>query len=113
MLKIYTAQYRYSGDDRIDITIKTAKPPWSIFAPTWEMVMDYKRTKNEKAYEIQYNSIVADVFWDHRKELEALIDSDRTITLVCFCRAGEFCHRVLLARHLAAAGATYLGERSK
>lgn len=111
MLKIYTAQYRYSGDDRIDITVKSAKPPWVVFTPDWPMVMAYKRTKNEGEYIIQYDSIVANAFHNHGKELRTLIASDRTITLVCFCRAGEFCHRILLANHLASVGADYKGER--
>lgn len=111
MLKIYTAQYRYSGNDRIDITVKSAKAPWDVFAPSWPMVMEYKKTKNEAAYIIQYDSIVANAFHNHGNELRKLITSDRTITLVCFCRAGEFCHRVLLANHLASAGAEYMGER--
>jgi hypothetical protein len=41
MLNIYTAQYNYKGPNRIDITVKTAIPPWSVFAPTWVMVMNY------------------------------------------------------------------------
>lgn len=113
MLKIYTAQYRYSGEDRIDITVKSAKPPWDAFSPNWPMVMEYKKTKNEQAYTIQYDSIVLDAFFKHSRELTALMASDRTITLVCFCRAGEFCHRILLAKHFASVGAEYLGERSQ
>jgi len=111
MLKIYTAQYRYPGEDRIDITIKSAKHPWSIFAPTWKMVMDYKRTNDEQSYIEQYNMLIEKAFSERGKDLYDLIHSDRTITLVCFCRAGAFCHRVLLARHFASIGATYYGER--
>ena len=112
MLKIYTAQYRTSGAASIDITVKSARAPWDIFAPSWPMVMEYKKTKNERAYIIQYDSIVSNAFYNHGNELRAMLASDRTITLVCFCRAGEFCHRVLLAKHLELAGAEYLGERS-
>lgn len=111
MLKVWTAQYRYSGKDRTDITVKTSTYPWKIFAPTWEMVMDYKRTGDEVEYTKDYNVIIERAFLGRGQELWDLIHSDRTITLVCFCCAGNFCHRVLLAKHFALLGATYLGER--
>jgi hypothetical protein len=111
MLKVWTSQFRYSGEDRIDITVKSAKYPWNVFAPTWKMVMEYKRTGDRQTYIDQYDSIVMKAFIAHEQELVTLTNSDRTITLVCFCRAGEFCHRVLLAQHFASIGATYYGER--
>lgn len=115
ILKVWTAQYRYSGQDRIDITVKSAPYPWSIFAPTWKMVMDYKHAggtpEAEQIYVNQYKSIVDRAFESHSQQLSDLINSDRTITLVCFCRPGDFCHRVLLAKHFESLGATYYGER--
>lgn len=45
-----TAQYRYSGNDRLDITVKGNDPIGKIFAPTWEMVRLYKEYKNEINY---------------------------------------------------------------
>ena len=38
-LQVYTSQYRYSGDDRLDIIVKTSD---GTFAPTWEMVKKHK-----------------------------------------------------------------------
>lgn len=111
MLTIYTAQYRYSGDDRVDITVKNAAAPWSCFAPTWDMVMEYKKTGNKETYIAQYNAIIQKVMVNRYKAIQVLLNQDRTITLVCFCRAGEFCHRVLLAKHLESLGALYKGER--
>jgi hypothetical protein len=110
-LKIWTAQYRYSGKDRTDITIKSAVYPWNVFAPTWKMVMEYKRSGNEEVYIGQYKAIIDKAFELHIQQLSNLLNSDRTITLVCFCRSGDFCHRVLLAKHFESLGATYLGER--
>ena len=110
-LKVWTAQYNYSGKDRIDITVKSALYPWSIFAPTWEMVMEYKRFKDEETYIKKYTAIIDKAFELHAQQLSDLLNSDRTITLVCFCRPGDFCHRVLLAKHFESLGATYLGER--
>jgi hypothetical protein len=103
-LKVWTAQYRYSGKDRIDITAKSAVYPWNIFVPTWEMIFEYK-------YVRKYKVIIDKAFETHSQQLSNLLKSDRTITLVCFCRPGDFCHRVLLAKHFESLGATYLGER--
>jgi len=111
MLNVYTAQYRYNGEDRKDITVKLAKLPWKLFAPTWPMVMDYKRTGDEQKYIEQYNVIIKKASCTLGDDLYKLIHSDRTITLVCFCAAGKFCHRVLLAQHFAQLGANYIGER--
>lgn len=99
-LKVWTAQYRYGGLDRVDITVKSAPYPWNVFAPTWDMVMEYKKTSYKEAYVNAYDKIIAKAFMLHEKALWELIHSDRTITLVCFCRPGDFCHRVLLANHL-------------
>lgn len=110
MLTIHTAQYRYNGPDRIDITIKGATAPWSCFAPTWDMVMEYKKTGDKEVYIAQYNAIIQKVMVGRYKSVQALLNQDRTITLVCFCRPGEFCHRVLLAKHLESLGAVYAGE---
>ena len=110
-LKMWTAQYRYKGLDRIDITVKSALYPWDVFAPTWEMVMTYKRSGNKEIYIEQYKAIIDKAFELHQQQLSVLLESDRTITLVCFCKPGDFCHRVLLAKHFESLGATYYGER--
>lgn len=111
MLNVYTAHYRYRGGDRVDITVKTATRPWSIFAPTWSMVKTYQRTLNEKVYTKAYNIIIAEAFKKRERALLTFIESGKTITFVCFCLAGTFCHRVLLAKHFESLGAIYHGER--
>lgn len=114
-MKVWTAQYRYSGQDRIDITVKGAVYPWNVFAPPWKMVMAYKRAggtpEAEQIYVNQYKAIIDKAFELHSQQLFDLINSDKTITLVCFCRSGNFCHRVLLAKHFESLGAIYYGER--
>ena len=54
MLKVYTAQYGYRGKDRLDITVKSGD---RTFAPTWDMVMDYKSGKitQEEYTEMYYD----------------------------------------------------------
>ena len=113
MLKVYTAQYSYEGPNRTDITVKTAKPPWDIFAPTWDMVKEYLANPGpyqEKVYIAKYEAMVANAYVANRDALITLLHSSEVRVLVCFCKAGAFCHRVLLAKHLEALGAEYLGE---
>lgn len=36
-----------------------------------------------------------------------------SITFVCFCASGDFCHRLLLADYFTKIGAVYMGERKQ
>ncbi len=108
MTDIWTAQYRYSGPDRLDITVKGNDPRGRIFAPTWDMVMKYKETGSEQVYTEAYSILL---FGRHPGLANTVrwIYSQQQITLVCFCKPGAFCHRVILATWLVRA--EYLGER--
>ncbi len=106
-LKVYTSQYRYGLNDRLDITVSGGTP----FAPSWAMVRDIKMGRlTEKAYTEQYLKMMRESYKNNRQMWELLLAREQ-ITLVCFCRgAGTFCHRVLLAQILVGLGAKYLGE---
>jgi hypothetical protein len=113
-MDIYTAQYRYSGPDRFDITVKGQDSLGKFFAPTWDMVMGVKNgTLSTYDYSMQYARIAINAILN--KELIDKIQQrfPQSITLVCFCKAGEFCHRYLLAPALAAVPnlGSYKGER--
>lgn len=114
---LYTAQYRYSGKDRVDITVKGRCPAGKMWAPTWDMVTGVKKgTMSEKEYTRQYYKLLTSR-WSDSDFVEAtmqLVDmsKDRDVTLVCFCPAGAFCHRVLLVTWLQHNwGIIYGGER--
>ena len=118
-MDIYTAQYKYSGDDRMDITVKGNQVPGNILAPTWEMVRGLqKQTLNQWDYTVQYFSLIisrinapAMVGRANRITLNNLLEREQ-LTLVCFCPSGEFCHRVLAARMIENMGyGKYIGER--
>lgn len=107
MCEVFTAQYSYRGPDRVDITVKTGL---QAFAPTWDMVMGYKRgsiTKEE--YTARYHDMMVASYAENRATWEELLARDRVV-LVCFCPSGAFCHRVLLAHYLEKLGAHYGGE---
>ena len=107
MLTVRTGRINSKRQDVLDITIKSGK---KIFAPTWNMVWDYKKGRITKAeYTRQYYELMRKSYKEHRSEWEALL-SQESVTLTCYCRAGEFCHRILLAKILEELGAEYLGE---
>jgi len=112
MLKIHTAQYRYSGPNRLDITIKGQDPVGKVFAPTWDMVLAYKKGNLKKAsYTLLYSKLMKKSRKENPEIWKKILKKKR-ITFVCFCKAGTFCHRVLLAEMFGKAGkGRYLGER--
>jgi hypothetical protein len=119
-MDIYTAHYRYSGNDRLDITVKGNTPHGRVLAPTWAMVNGYKAQKlSQWDYTVQYFSLL--VARMNAPEMEGranrsafnMITENEQITLVCFCPAHQFCHRILAARMLENMGyGRYVGEWS-
>jgi len=96
---LYTAQYRYSGRDRLDITVKGNDPAGKLYAPTWAMVKGVKDgTLPESWYEETYYKLLIERWHTHGEEMARLVDmvKDRDITVVCFCPANTFCHRHLM-----------------
>ena len=113
-MNIYTAQYRYSGTDRLDITVKGNTYPGSFLAPTWEIVQGIKNGKiTQWDYTIKYFAVILDrVAKGGGLALKEIAENKEEITLVCFCPPNTFCHRVLAARLLEELGlGKYLGER--
>lgn len=98
----------------IDITIKSSKKPWSILAPTWSMVMDYKQGSYSKEdYVRDYNNLIDKRLANENNNiLKALVDMAlrNNVALACYCKPGDFCHRLLLAERLKRLGVYYGGE---
>ena len=113
---LYTAQYRYPGRDRLDITVKGNDPAGKLYAPTWPMVRDVKSgALPEDWYEGIYYDLLIERWKTNGAEMHRLVDMvrDRDITVVCFCPAGQFCHRHLLVKFLQHNWAVeYGGERT-
>ena len=107
---ILAEQYKYDGINRLDITVKTGL---QMFAPTWDMVMDYKNGKTTREqYSNLYYKKMRKSYKIYRPEWNWLLNQEE-IVLVCFCKPGDFCHRVLLAEILVKLGAEYVGEIDK
>lgn len=112
-MKIWTSSYRYDGPYRLDITVRGNDQLGKAFAPTWEMVMRWKqsdKTLNDQMIYIEaYHKIIINHIVMNSPEWQAL-RAKANVVLVCFCPAGEFCHRHLLVHYLKHYGAEYCGE---
>lgn len=119
--KLYLSRapiWRYQRKERkmgIDVTVQSAKCIWKSLAPTWKMVMGYKKHQNVmlgsnikvppiswEEYTTQYNEILDRVDW------QPIIDQlDRwreegidEVVFLCFCKDGANCHTHLLIDRL-------------
>ena len=112
-MDIYTSQLKYFGNDRFDITVKGQDPVGKHFTPTWEMVSSFKKgTISQELYTNAYIGILSKSLATNHQIWQQVQNAyaDR-ITLVCFCPAGAFCHRILLANALQGMGwGKYKGE---
>jgi hypothetical protein len=108
---VYTAQYRYSGSDRLDITVKGKNSIGKYFAPTWNIVYMFRDGSIDwSEYTRIYTDLMRTSYIKHRDIWEEVLSRDE-VTFVCFCRKGSDCHRYLLADIFTKIGAVYRGER--
>jgi uncharacterized protein YeaO (DUF488 family) len=86
----------YSGADGLDITVKSGKGIGKLFAPTWDMVMGVKQGRiTEAEYTERFLNLLRERYrQDERAFVEVL--KREQIVLLCYCRAGAFCHRHLV-----------------
>lgn len=106
-LKVYTSQIRYRGSDRLDTTVKTGD---ITYAPTWDMVWGHKQnTLSDEEYKKKYVAMMKESYNKNNATWQELLSRER-VTLLCYCRKGKFCHRLILAKILVMLGASYEGE---
>ena len=111
MTDIWTAQYRYSGPDRLDITVKGNDPIGRTFAPTWDMVKKYTSgQEGQNTYSERYWTLIAERLAEDNSSLIWVLEQQE-LTFICFCPLGAFCHRILLARDILRDVVNYKGER--
>ena len=109
---VYTGQLgRYRGTDGLDITLKSSRGLGRAFAPiAWEMVLGVKRgTVSESQYRDWYLAVLRTSYRTHPSAWQQLLALPKVV-LLCYCRAGTFCHRHLLAEVLGKLGAEIHGE---
>ena len=107
MLEIYTSRIKYSGENKLDITIGTGD---KVFAPSWEIVIGHKRGKiTDKQYTNAYIKLMRISYKRHKKRWNEILNKDK-IVFCCYCSSDKFCHRYILANIFTKLGAKYCGE---
>ncbi|QAX96145.1 hypothetical protein [Vibrio phage vB_VmeM-Yong XC32] len=100
-MQLYTCQVtkpelpREIGVPFIDTSIKSG---WSQLAPSWEMVMGHKNNDpywTDERYAAVFNEMMRKSYELDPDFWEDLLTSE-TLCLGCWCKAGKFCHRLLL-----------------
>ena len=108
---IYTAQYRYSGPGRLDISMKGQDPIGKVFAPSKAIVYGYLyKGMSKEQYTAEYRRLMS-ISWQQYNGIWQQVWAMPEVTFVCFCRAGEFCHRLILKDMFVEVGAEDGGER--
>ena len=113
-MNIYTASMGYTGTDKLDITAKSSSCAYGkMFAPEWHMVRGLRSGEiDEDKYERMYRALMNERFKYHSPHMEQWVKIDQTRTLVCYCKPGAFCHRIIAAEGLEKIGGVYKGERN-
>lgn len=101
-LHLYTAQIgKYKGPDAYDITVKSGD---HTFAPTWDLVLSWKQGLIEwTTYAQQYRQLMLESYKRNPDAWRKMLHKG-ILTLLCYCRVGENCHRYLLAEFLRKLG---------
>jgi uncharacterized protein YeaO (DUF488 family) len=98
-----TKSYIDKGLVPISIALKTPFDVFKLkeFAPTWDILKEYKNTKDEERYIERYNSEVL-----AKLNISTIINKINTIApkkdviLMCYEKPDSFCHRHLVAKWL-------------
>lgn len=83
----------------IDIAVQSSKLPWNIFAPTWDMVSNYKAGRlSESQYTDMYIKLMRTRYKENKNIFRQLIEIAlaENVALACYCPPGTFCHRHIL-----------------
>jgi uncharacterized protein YeaO (DUF488 family) len=97
-LHIYTAQIgKYKGPDAYDVTVKSGD---INFAPTWDIVQAWKAGEiSWDTYSQRYRELMLNSYKRNKRALHEILEKG-VLTLLCYCRAGDHCHRYLLLTFL-------------
>jgi len=103
---IYTTNFaslKKLPDSIIPVAICRNVPEWykgaeyKALAPSFEILRDWWSNHNEAAYKNEFDKILSKLNPENVKyDLESLANG-KDIALLCFERAGAFCHRHLVA----------------
>jgi uncharacterized protein YeaO (DUF488 family) len=98
----------------VDVTVKKADMTKDYtFSPSWDIVMGHKygRITDDQYKTMYYRMMLRSLKANPAKWKDLL--SKGVITLMCFCKPGEFCHRVLLANFIVLIAAPHFGMTAR
>ncbi len=124
-MQLWTSTVRYDGQDKLDVTRKGNDPAGVIFAPSTSLLGRYHPAWGGQAqtadswasFVVDYTAEMRRSFVEYRAEWVKAVSRHASLTLCCFERSGEDCHRRVLAPLLVAVakklgiGVEYRGER--
>ena len=89
----------------LNITVKSGTGVGRLFAPTWPMVMGWKRGDlDEEGYTDLFVPHMRESYRRHQNEWHQLLQNHEKIALLCYCKKGAFCHRHLVKEMLRKVG---------
>lgn len=92
-------KWRKANGEFLDITVKSGD---KTFAPTWDMLREYKAGNMPvEEYKFRYQRLMRDS-WHKNKKVWLALANCPEITIACYCKSGEFCHRLCLRDMLEA-----------
>jgi uncharacterized protein YeaO (DUF488 family) len=99
-MRIFTIQvgkWRLAKQHDIFFLDTTVKSGYSLFAPTWDMVMGHKHgTLLDEEYKKLYRDMLIRSWKERREEWLKVLKDETPTALACYCKPGAFCHRLLL-----------------
>ena len=95
---VYTARISHTGPGLVlDTTIKSGAGLGKVLQPSWEIVMGHKRGQiSDEEYVEKYLAMLRQRYAADRQPFLDILAHEQ-VTLLCYCRAGKFCHRHLAA----------------
>jgi len=96
---ICTSRVGYQGPSGLDVTVKSATGIGQLLAPTWALVGGYKHWQGylpltEQQYTDKYLALLRARYLANEEAFIEIIQREHLV-LLCYCRAGVFCHRHL------------------
>lgn len=101
-MKLFTSNFALRGSHPSAVSISRRAPEWykgrehGLLAPTWELIMSHKRGLiDERGYTEQYLDLLCKKRDLNPSEVVEVL-GDGAIML-CYEKAGDFCHRHIVA----------------
>lgn len=97
-MKVYTCQMsKHRKVKELDIPFKdiTVKSGDKLFAPTWDILMEYKNGGSDETYTSKFIPLMRESFKNNKQAWLSLCNMEE-VCLACYCKAGAFCHRHII-----------------